>query len=111
MTWNMLGILAALASGLSASDAEESAREALGRAPLAQAANQESVSAEGDAGDEERAASPDPAEVGTEQISTDEGDAMAPTNEDAILLGEDVNALWPAVLGPAIQVLPLAICA
>lgn len=38
-------------------------------------------------------------------------EAEKPTEQAEIMLGDDVQALTPAVNGPAIQVLPLAICA
>jgi hypothetical protein len=70
VTWSMFGLLAALATGAGAAEAEKAAREAVG---------------------------------------LEEAEEVAEKSE--ILLGEDVQALNPVVSGPAIQVLPLAICA
>lgn len=71
MTWNMFGMLVALASGLDVAGAEKAAREAVGM---------------------------------------DEPDE--PVEKAEIMLGDDaMRALSPAVNGPAIQILPLAICA
>jgi hypothetical protein len=78
VTWNMIGLLASIAAGVDAREAEQSARAAAGIR-------------EG------------------EQTATSDEDAHS-DNEDDVIFSFDVEALVPVVRGPAVQVLPLAIC-
>lgn len=81
VTWGMFSLLAGLASSLDVSEAEEAARQAAGL--------------EADTDDE-----------------SEPTDAEGKTDDQAeIMLGDDIVALNPGVSGPAVQILPLAICA
>jgi hypothetical protein len=99
VTWGMFTLLASMAGGLDPDAAEEAARVA-GRVP---------ASTE----DEDDATSGSEADTEGEEPDEDELDA-APREDGAeqpeVLIGDEaIKALNPAVSGPAIQVLPLAI--
>jgi len=78
--WGIFGLLISLAKGLNVNEAQQAAMAA--------------------AGTEESPA-------GTE--STEES-TLEEEQDDEVYVGNDVEALHPAIMGPAIQILPLAIC-
>ena len=82
VTWGMFSLLAGLATSLDVSKAEEAAREAAG------------LEAEADGG-----------------AGPADDEAKKTDDQAEIMLGDDVVALNPGVSGPAVQILPLAICA
>jgi hypothetical protein len=102
--WGMLTLLAELASSFDPAGAEKAAYAAARVKPAGVVDGDEP-----DPGD-------DPTDAdGTEGVSTDgsvEGDSEGDPPQEEIIFGEGaIEALNPAVNGPAIQVLPLAICA
>jgi len=89
VTWGMFLMIAAIASSAEPEKAEEAARAAVGLGT-----------------------SNEPEEGTTSgQPSPGEANSNDTADGDDIVLGADVAALNPGVNGPAIQVLPLAICA
>jgi hypothetical protein len=79
VTWSMIGLLATIAAGVDAREAEQSARAAAGETK-----------------------SDDATDVAAEESTTQ--------SDEELMFSFDVEALIPIVNGPAIQVLPLAIC-
>jgi hypothetical protein len=83
-TWGTFTLLASMASALDVRQVEDAAKEAAG---VDSWSGEEEANGEGGLGED-----------GTD-------------SEPEVMLGDDVAALTPAVTGPAVQILPLAICA
>ena len=105
VTWGMLTLLATVAGSLDPAAAERAAYAAAG---LKQAGSSAYASNEkGDAAED----ADEPDTQGSEQRESQTAAAQVEEEQPEIMLGEAVEALAPAVSGPAFQLLPLAICA
>jgi hypothetical protein len=104
-TWGIFALLAQMARGLDPAAAQRLALAAVAGSAPDQADTTSPAEGSGDENDA------DSTGTTSEADEDDSGPADAPQAEE-IMLGEDaINALNPAVTGPAVQVLPLAICA
>jgi hypothetical protein len=104
VTWGMLALLSTLARSLDPAAAERAAYAAAGLTPGGDSPSAAAQSAD-------RPGPTDDVEAEEAGDGTD-GDGPDESAEDEIMLGpEAIQALNPAVGGPAIQILPLAICA
>lgn len=80
--WAIFSFLGGIASGLDVKELESAAWESIGR----------------------------PNTTSENDDSSDAASEDKPEEQNEILLGADIEALTPAVVGPAIQLLPMAIC-
>lgn len=104
VTWGMFALLAAVAGGLDPAGAQRAAYAAAGLGPTGEAVNPTAETAE----DQGEASEHD--ESNGEQ--SEAAPADVPDDKPEVVLGDEaVQALNPGVSGPAIQILPLAICA
>jgi hypothetical protein len=99
--WGVFAFLGTLSMSLDVKAMEQAAWRSIGK---------ESDTPEADADEEVTEASSDT--VGGADAEPQNGDASASDDEsgDDVMLGEDIAALTPIVNGPALQILPLAIC-
>jgi hypothetical protein len=102
--WGVLMLLGSVAANLDVKGMERAAYEAVGATPEVEGPEQPMTEQSASAADE---TSPHP-EDGTSQPGEEAQAGSAGDNE--ILFGPDVDALTPIVYGPALQILPLAIC-
>ena len=117
-TWGMFAILAAIARNLDPAAAERAAREAAGLQPEATGAADSSEQAEpdheSDGAVETGVSDPEAESESQDNPDGDGSNGSGGSDEpgEEVLLGDvAVEALTAAVSGPAIQVLPLAVCA
>lgn len=110
VAWGVFAMLATLARSIGVGDLEQMAREAVGGAALDEELD-ESLS---ESDDDDNHANDDGGSEGPDDElavpNEEESDPDEPDQEE-VRLGDDIAALNPALLGPAVQILPLAICA
>jgi len=101
VTWGMFTLLASMAGGLDPAAAEAAARVAGRVPPTTEDGDGARSGLDAEAEDEQR-------------VDDEESDSVSDANgaeQPEVLIGDEaIKALNPAVSGPAIQVLPLAIC-
>lgn len=100
--WGVFTLLASVASNLDVRGMERAAYEAAGA----------TFTADEVPDPESEAETPDsePQQLQVEDGFSEEADDEPSENSDEIMFGDDIAALTPVVHGPAVQILPLAIC-
>lgn len=103
--WNILMLLGAIAKSIDMDAIAQSAQAALGVAP-------DPPKSAGAGGSNDRPPPPPGMAIAdqAEEVGVDQGPSAGGEGTQDIRFGDDVAALNPAVVGRAVQILPLAIC-
>jgi hypothetical protein len=102
VTVGVFTFLIAMAKAIGVVDLEKEVKHALGQTD---ASMTDKDVAESVAGEEA------PTVVQPQENDQEHGDSLEEANLDDVMVGNDIAALHPALSGPAVQILPLAVCA
>lgn len=106
VAWSMFTMVAGVARALDPREAEQAARQAIGVEAV-----EEDHGDSGSDSDPEPRSDDDPGSDSGSEASGTTVETEAASDDEELYLGDAVLALSPAVNGPAVQILPLAVCA